>query len=164
MDKILFRPMRVFHSAGGPPVQGLRCHRLLVPRWTPGLGQMEPRPGWQTGCRGHGLRPPEHPPGFHVPVPVFPGGPGSAHCPPSPREDSHLSDLPDQPIEALGLSAPIRAYHNGSPMPTHPCLQPHSIRSNNGGGGRCLCHIQMGSNPGSATCQLSLLGQVVSPL
>lgn len=59
--------------------------------------------------------------GFQAPVPVFPGGPGSAHCPPTPWEDRQPSDLPDQPIEALGLSAPIRAYDNGSITYDVPC-------------------------------------------
>ena len=57
---------------------------------------------------------------LHAPAPVLPGGPGSAFCPPSPLEDTYFSDLPDQPVKALGLSAPIRAYHSGPLTPHNP--------------------------------------------
>lgn len=41
-------------------------------------------------------------------------------------------------------------------MPMHPCLQPLGIRSNNRGEAGCLMSV---SDPGSAICQLSVLGK-----
>lgn len=74
---------------------------VLVPQWSPGQVGRRAAEAMVSGLLNI--------PGLHAPASVLPGGPGSAYCPPQSWEDGHLSDLPDQPVDALGLSAPIRA-------------------------------------------------------
>lgn len=145
VGKILSRSMEVLGSSADLPLQVLRCHWSLVPWWTPGSRQAESRPSWQTGWRGYGLRLSEHP---RTPFPcsalaqVMP----TAHL---YHEKMVISQtIPDKPIEPLGLCAPVMD-HVASPMPSHSCLQPHSLQEPQLGWGweRVWYRAPLGSNP-----------------
>ena len=123
----------------GAPVGAIPSMRVFDLSRTPITGAQMPLapccmwhgPGGRIGQRGHGPRPSDH---LELCASVLFGGPGTgadpayAHCPLPPWEDGHFLNIPDKPVEPLGLSVPIRSLPQQitllPTLPTHPCLQP----------------------------------------